>query len=220
MSRVLYPQKGMVLFEGKDITKIGLKKLCQKIAFVPQDTLISFSFTVWEIVLMGRIPHLKRFQFETKKDFLIAQNSLRLTDTVGLREKSIDQLSAGERQRVVISKALAQEPNLLFLDEPTSHLDIGHQIRILDLLKGINREKGLTVVVVLHDLNLASEYCERLILLNNGRIFRDGKPDEVLTYRNIEEVYKTTVLVNTNPKSLKPHVMLISNIEQCVQNYS
>jgi len=210
MSRVLYPQKGKILFENKDITKMRLKELCRKIAFVPQDTLISFSFSVWEIVLMGRIPHLKRLQLETKRDFTIAQNSLSLTDSLQLREKGIDQLSAGERQRVIIAKALAQEPILLFLDEPTSHLDIGHQIQILDLLKRLNRKTHLTIVMVMHDLNLASEYCSRLLLLNEGRVFEDGVADEVLTYQNIETVYETIVVVNKNPISSKPYVTLIS----------
>lgn len=210
MTRALLPQREMVLFEGRDITKMSLKDLCRQIAFVPQETMISFSFTVWEVALMGRIPHLKRLQLERKLDFEITKNSLSLTDSLQLREKNIDQLSAGERQRVIIAKALTQEPVLLFLDEPTSHLDIGHQIRILDLLKGLNRKKNLTIVMVLHDLNLASEYCNRLILLNDGRIFKEGTPQEVLTYQNIEAVYKTVVVVDKNPISSRPHVMLVS----------
>lgn len=209
MSRVLSLQKGKILFEEKDIFQMKLKELCQKIAFVPQDTLITFSFTVWEIVLLGRIPHLSRLQFETKKDFVIAKNSLSLTDSLHLRDKKIDQLSAGERQRVIIAKALAQNPALLFLDEPTSHLDIGHQIEILSLLKKLNQEKRLTVVMVLHDLNLASEYCDRLLLLNEGKVFKEGVSSEVLTYQNIETVYKTTVLVDRNPISSKPYIVLV-----------
>lgn len=210
MSRVLLPQKGMVAFEDEDITNMRLKELCRRIAFVPQDTVISFSFSVWEIVLMGRIPHLGRLQLETKKDFIIAERSLLLTDSLQLKERSIDQLSAGERQRVIIAKALAQEPVLLLLDEPTSHLDIGHQIEILDLLKKLNRERNLSIVMVLHDLNLASEYCNRIILLNEGEIFKSGSPQEILTYQNIEAVYKTVVVVNKNPISSKPYVMLVS----------
>lgn len=210
LSRVLHPQKGTILFENKDIAKIKLKDLCRKTAFVPQDTLISFSFSVWEIVLMGRIPHLQRLQFETKEDFAIAENALLLTDTLQLKEKKIDQLSAGERQRAIIAKALTQEPILLLLDEPTSHLDIGHQIEILDLLRQLNRERKLSIVMVLHDLNLASEYCNRIILLNNGEIFKNGAPNDVLTYQNIETVYKTVVIVNKNPISSKPYVVLVS----------
>jgi len=215
MSRVLTLQKGNIILEDKDITRMNLKEFCRKVAFVPQDTLINFSFSVEEIVQMGRIPHLKRLQFETRHDFLITQNALSLTDTLYLKEKEIDTLSAGERQRVIIAKALAQEPALLFLDEPTSHLDIGHQIQILDLLKKMNRQNNLTIAMVLHDLNLASEYCNRIILLNEGRIFKEGSPKEVLTYQNIETVYKTVVVVNKNPMSSKPYVVLISGDNIC-----
>lgn len=208
MSRVLPPAKGMITLEGSDINRMDLKVFCRQVAFVGQDTIINFSFTAEELVLMGRIPHLRRLQFETRRDISIARNSLSLTDTLELKEKFIDELSAGERQRVIIAKALAQEPILLLLDEPTSHLDIGHQIQILNLLKKLNREKNLTIVIVLHDLNLASEYCNRLILLNQGAIFQKGEAQEVLTYQNIEKVYKTLVIVEKNPISLKPHIML------------
>lgn len=215
LSRALIPQKGHIDLEGNDGRRMRLRDFCRKVAFVPQDITINFSFTVWEIALMGRIPHLGRLELETKKDFEITANALSLTDTSRLKEKYIDNLSAGERQRVVIAKALAQEPVLLFLDEPTSHLDIGYQIQILDLLKKLNREKGLTIVMVLHDLNLASEYCERLILLDKGAIFKEGSPSEVLTYENIETVYKTVVLVNKNPLSSKPFVTIVSGENRC-----
>ena len=210
MSRALSPSSGSIAFEGKDIGQMPLKEFCRKVAFVLQDTLINFSFSVEEIVLMGRIPHLRRMQFETKSDFSITHHALSLTDTLYIKEKAIDELSAGERQRVIIAKALAQEPMLLFLDEPTTHLDIGHQVQILDLLKKLNRETNLTIVMVLHDLNLASEYCNRLILLNEGKIFKDDFPEKVLTYQKIEEVYKTIVVVNKNPISSKPNIMLVS----------
>lgn len=213
MSRALTPQKGNVLLEGKDILKIGLKEFCRKAAFVSQDPAVNFSFTVLEMALMGRIPYLKRMQQETRQDLSIAENALELTDTLHLRQKQIDELSAGERQRVIIAKALAQEPLILFLDEPTSHLDIGHQIQILDLLKRLNREKNLTIIMVLHDLNLASEYCNRIVLLNEGKIFKEGTPFEVLTYQNIEAVYKTVVVVNNNPINSKPYVVLVSGVK-------
>lgn len=209
LSRVLKPQAGTILFEQREMRKMGLREVSRQVAFVPQESLITFSFSCWEIVLMGRIPHLGRFQQESKRDFAVCEKVLLFTDTLGQKEKKIDELSAGERQRVIIAKALAQEPILLFLDEPTSHLDIGHQIQILDLLKRLNRQTNLTIVIVLHDLNLASEYCQRLVLLNEGRIFKDGRPEEVLTYENIEAVYKTIVIVNKNPLSAKPYVLLV-----------
>jgi iron complex transport system ATP-binding protein len=132
-----------------------------------------------------------------------------MTDTLYLEDKRLDELSSGERQRVIIAKALAQEPVLLFLDEPTSHLDIGHQVQILDLLRKLNRERDLTIVMVMHDLNLASEYSTRIVLLNEGRIFKEGPPGEVLTYWNIESVYRTVVVVKDNPVNSKPYVILI-----------
>ncbi|MBU4376308.1 MAG: ABC transporter ATP-binding protein [Candidatus Omnitrophica bacterium] len=218
LSRVLVPRKGRIELSGKDIHKMALKEFSRKTAFVPQDILINFSFTVWEIALMGRIPHLGRLELETRNDFTIAEKALSLTDALYLKEKYIDNLSAGERQRVIIAKALAQEPILLLLDEPTSHLDIGYQIQILDLLKKLNREKGLSIIMVLHDLNLASEYCDRIILLNEGSIFKEGSPHEVLTYENIESVYKTVVLVNKNPLSSKPFITIIPGEDRCKQN--
>jgi iron complex transport system ATP-binding protein len=217
LSRVLIPRSGQVNLEENNIHQMKLKDFCRKIAFVPQDTMINFSFSVEEIVLMGRIPHLKRLQFETKKDLAIVQEALVMTDTLGLKDRYIENISSGERQRVWLAKALAQEPILLFLDEPTAHLDIGHQIQILDLLNKLNRKTSLTIIIVLHDLNLASEYCSRLVLLNDGQIFAQGLAQEVLTYQNIENVYQAIVVVNKNPISLKPFVISISK-EKCVQN--
>ncbi len=218
MSRALMPSKGNTELLGKDIFKMNAKAVAKKIAFIPQITLINFSFTVYEIVLMGRIPHLSRTAPETKKDFSIVEEALRLTDTLHLKNRKIDTLSAGECQRVIMAKAFAQEPALLFLDEPTSHLDIGHQIQMLDLLVDLNCKNNLTVVVVLHDLNLASEYCKKIILVSSGEIFKEGSPEEVLTYQNIESLYKTVVVVNKNPVTDKPHVLLISRGKQCRKN--
>lgn len=207
-SRVLLPRKGGIYFQGKDIFRMDLKEFCRSVAFVSQDISTAFSFSAMELVLMGRIPHLKRMQFEARKDVEISEKALALTDTLVLKDKRIDELSAGERQRVVIARSLAQEPVLLFLDEPTSHLDIGHQIQVMDLLGKLNR-KNLTIVMVLHDLNLASAYCNRICLLDNGSIFKEGPPEDVLTYKNIEAVYKTIVLVNDNPVTGRPNVVLV-----------
>lgn len=218
MTQVISAQRGQVLLKGRDIRKIGSKEFSRQVAFVAQEEPIDFPFTVGEIVLMGRIPHLRRLQSENAGDFRVAEEALTATDALRLKDKDIDRLSAGERQRVVIAKALAQEPILLFLDEPTSYLDIGHQILILDLLKKLNKDKALTVVIVMHDLNLASEYCDRLIMLDEGRIFREGVPEEVLTYQNIETVYKTVVVVKKNPVSSKPYVILISGKQLCRQD--
>lgn len=209
MSKVLLPKTGTITFQGNDISAMCLKEFAKVVSFVAQDTMINFPFTVLEMVLMARIPHLKRMQFETREDCLIAEKAMAMTDILHLREKKIDEISSGERQRVIIARAIAQEPLLLFLDEPTSHLDIGHQIQALDLLRRLNRQNNVTIIMVLHDLNLASEYCNRIVLLNEGKIFKEGSPREVFTYQNIETVYKTVIVVSNNPINSKPYVVLV-----------
>jgi iron complex transport system ATP-binding protein len=209
VTRVLPLRRGEVYFRESDIAKMPLKEFCRQVAFVSGELVTDFSFTVMEIVLMGRIPHLKRMQFESAKDIMVAKEALSMTDSLDLRDKRIDELSAGERQRVLIAKALATQPVLLFLDEPTAHLDIGHQTQILDLLKRLNRQKNLTIVTILHDLNLASAYTNRIALFNHGAIYKEGSPEDVLTYQNIEAVYKTVVLVNDNPVTHKPNILLV-----------
>ncbi|MFH0926638.1 MAG: ABC transporter ATP-binding protein [bacterium] len=208
--RLLRPQKGSIFFEGQDIWKIKIKDLAQKIAIVSQ-SLPQDSMKVEEFVLLGRIPHFKGIQFlETRKDIEITKRSLELTQTTRFKDQPLNEISGGERQLVLIARALAQEPRLLLLDEPTSHLDITHQVKILDMIRRLNKEVDLTVLMVLHDLNLASEYCSRLVLINNGRIYKIGNPEEVLDCQIIEEVYKTRVLVERNPLSVKPYVIVIS----------
>lgn len=209
-TRILRPSHGNIFFQGNKTDTMDLNDFCRKVAVVSSDITTNFSFTVMELALMGRIPHLGRLQFETKRDHEIAHYALALTDTTHVRDRSIDELSAGERQRAAVAKALAQEPILLFLDEPTAHLDIGHQIQIMDLLRKLNRERNLTIVAVLHDLNLASEYCNRIALLHEGKLFTQGNPEKVLTYQNIEAVYNTIVVVEENPINKKPYVILVS----------
>ncbi len=209
LTRVLLPFSGDILYRGKEILKIDLKELARDVAFVPQETSSAFSFNVLEVVMMGRYPHLGRFQMESKRDYEIAYKALEELKCLEFIDKDIDEVSAGEKQRVIIAKALAQEPSVLVLDEPTSSLDIGHQIEIFDLIKRLNIDKKITVISVLHDLNLAGDYCDRIMLMDEGRIFKLGAVDEILTYQNIEKVYKTTVLVNESPATKKPHIVLV-----------
>lgn len=210
ITRILKPHKGEILIDGKNIWKIPLKEISQMVA-VSSQLLDPVLTTVEEYILLGRLPYYRKYQFfETSKDETIVERYMRLTDTFRLKESLMTELSGGERQLASIARALAQEPILLLLDEPTSHLDITHQAQIMELIGRLNRELGLTVLMVLHDLNLASEYCSRLLLLNNGSIHKLGTPEEVLTYRTIEEVYKTVVLVKKNPLSGKPYVFLIT----------
>lgn len=210
ISRILKPKSGKVTFTGKDIWQMRYRDLARSVAVVSQRFQSSW-MSVEEFVLMGRIPYFDRFQFiESRRDREIAQKYIDLTGIAHLREKQMEEISGGERQLAQIAKALTQEPELLLLDEPTSHLDITHQVGMLDLIKRLNRELGITVVMVLHDLNLSGEYCNKLILINEKNIYRMGTPAEVLTYQAIEDVYKTVVVVDKNPISKKPFVLLVS----------
>lgn len=206
ITRLLKPWNGKIFLNGNDISSLSTRDVARTVATMPQFLEVPFSFTVEEFVKMGRYPFKNKFESLNRHDFEAIENALSLTDTLPLRERLILELSGGERQRVVLAQALCQEPKLLLLDEPTAHLDIGHQIEILDLIKKLSKQNKLTVIVVLHDLNLASEYCNKIALLNNGKLFRYGGPEQVLTYQNIEEVYKTCVVVKNNPVTKKPYI--------------
>ncbi|MCG4586285.1 ABC transporter ATP-binding protein, partial [Anaerosalibacter bizertensis] len=150
LSNLYNPESGFIKVYGKDIKKYRTKELAKNISLVPQDTTISYDFTVFDIVMMGRFPYLDRFKKENEKDFKIVAEALKKTNTFHLRNRNINEISGGERQRVIIARALAQESEIIFLDEPTSHLDINHQIDLLNLLKQLNEEKGTTIILVIH----------------------------------------------------------------------
>ena len=197
MSGVLRPQAGSVLWLGRPLAQVRRADLARQLAVVPQDTAIEFPFSVLEVVLMGRAPHLGGFAFEGDRDIAAAQAALRRTATSHLAHRCIHELSGGERQRVTLARALAQEPQVLLLDEPGAFLDIRHAVEIYDLLRDLQAE-GMTIATVLHDLNLAALYCDRVALLKAGRLVRLGAPGEVITYATLTEVYETEVYVDTN----------------------
>ena len=209
MTNILAPDSGGVRLNGTPIAALGARALAKQVAVLPQSVETAFSFTVGEFVRLGRFPHGGRFGNPGARDERVVDEALDMTDVAGLRDNIIGELSGGERQRALVAQAVVQEPELFLLDEPTAHLDIGHATAVMDLLARLNRERGVTVCVVLHDLNQASEYCERLILLSEGRIHTEGAPKEVLTYQHIEDVYKTVVVVNDNPISKRPHVLTV-----------
>lgn len=206
----LTKKAGHVLLNGQDLSGLTLKERACKLAIVSQIS-DAPEMTVEEYLLMGRIPHHSRYQFfDTTEDYRIVHQYAELTGVFSFMDKQISQLSGGELQLVSITRALVQEPELLLLDEPTSHLDIAHQVQILNLVQQLNENLGLTVLMIVHDLNLASEYCNQLVLMKKGEIVQTGTPEQVLTYENIEKVYDTAVVTQTNPISGNPAVFLVS----------
>lgn len=206
---ILAPHQGTVTVSGTDIRKIPRKALSRTMAFVAQDSPEPPPFTVSECVLMGRAPHLGRLQFERERDFAVARHAMEVTGTLSLASRSMNDLSGGEKKRAHIARALAQEPQILFLDESTAHLDMKHTAAVFDLLKGLNRRENLTVLAVTHDINTAALYCDRLLLLNRGRLHAQGCPQEVLTEANIREVFETPVTIGRNPETGLPQVSLL-----------
>ncbi len=209
LSSVLKPARGRVLLDGRPLGSFAPRELARTLAVVSQGGDAGYLFTVEELVSMGRAPYLGRFQSETASDKEIVRQVLELTGCLYLKDRLVSRLSGGERQRVSIARALAQQPRVLLLDEPTSHLDIGYQREILDLLKQLNMAEGMTVVAVLHDLNLASYFAGTLFLLNKGKIEAAGPPSEVVTAEHIASVYRTGVLVTPHPVLGTPHVFLL-----------
>jgi iron complex transport system ATP-binding protein len=207
--RLLSPQKGEILFELVPMRKMNRNDIAKKIAVVSQETQLLFPFSVLETVLMGRSPYLGQLMFESEKDLEIAKKAMEWTNILPFSERHVDELSGGERKRVFIARALTQEPEVILLDEPTANLDIHHQMDFLDLILTLNREKGLTIVMASHDMNIASEFCDRLVLFQKGRIYKMGTPEEVITKENIESVYGCEVWIDQNPISGMPRINLL-----------
>jgi len=207
LSAVLRGQ-GEVELNGKNVATYGRRELSRLFAVVQQEARVNFPYTAAEIVLMGRATYHSPLALEGKKDLEIARASMDLTDSLSLWNRYLHELSGGEKQRVMIARALAQEPAILLLDEPSAFLDLKHQVQVFELLRRLNRERGLTIVAALHDLNLAALFFPRLIMLRDGKIYRDGSPSEVLTENTIEEVYGVRVRIEQNPASGKPQLFI------------
>lgn len=208
LDRIYIPQKGSILLGGQPLAKLSRAAIARRIAFVPQDHSVQFPFTVADVVLMGRAPHTRGVAFENAHDRAVAHAMMTMTDIAHLADQPVTNLSGGERQRVFIARALAQEPEIILLDEPNAHLDIAHQIDVFKIIKRLNAESGLTVVSVSHDLNLAAAYSDRIAMMVCGTLAATGSPADVLTETRIHEVFRTPVIVDTHPIRKTPRVSL------------
>jgi len=195
LAGVLAPQAGAVRLAGRPLAGYRRIEVARRLAVLSQDAAVAFPFTALEVVLMGRTPHLPALGFPGPRDLALARAAMARLDVADLEERPIDQLSGGERQRVLLARTVAQEPAVLLLDEPTTHLDLRHQAELLDLLHEQSRGRGVAVMAVLHDLNLAALACDRLVLLAGGRVVHAGLPGAVLTVEVLREAYGAAVRV-------------------------
>ncbi len=218
ISRIITPETGFIYLDRQLLNQYSNNQLARLMAVVPQDTSVNYNFTVYDLVMMGRSPYQDRWGRISPGDREIVREALELTETIQFSDRDINELSGGERQRVIIARALAQRPQLLLLDEPTASLDINYQREIFDLLTRLNQELGLTVLVVSHDLNLSSQYCNKLVLLREGEIYKTGTPGEVMTSENIRAVYQTEVIIKNNPLTDRPYIILMPKGEVVRRN--
>ena len=198
--------QGSVALLQRPLTAYTRRELARRLALVPQLGAETFPFSVQEVLLMGRAPHMGLLGLESQKDRRIAQQAMRFTGVSHLGRRRLDQLSGGERQRVYLARAVCQEPAVILLDEPTAALDLAHQIRVMDLMARLREERGVTIVMVSHDINLAAMYADRLMLLKDGIRMAIGSPREIVTYQNIERTYGCRVLVGENPLGGYPQI--------------
>jgi iron complex transport system ATP-binding protein len=203
------PESGSILLSGRPVQSYSLRDRATHMGAVFQEEGDFFEFKVGEVVMMGRYPYLRRFRGETDEDRKAVYRAMEQTDTRQFADRPVTRLSSGERQRVILARALAQEPEILFLDEPTSYLDISHKIQIFEILRTLNLRKNLTVLVISHDLNFAAEYCRKIVLLDRGRIVSEGSPVEIFREDILRSVYGSAVAVIRNPFTDAPNVLVI-----------
>jgi iron complex transport system ATP-binding protein len=199
LAGLLRPHEGRVLLDGRDLVDLSRREIARRIAVVPQETHPAFDYTVMEMVLMGRHPHLGPFAVESPEDVEIGRQALAATGTEAMAERSYTTLSGGEKQRVIIASALAQSPDLLLLDEPTASLDLAYQLEIASLLARLNRERGVTMVLATHDLNLAAALCTHVVMIRGGAVLAEGATADVLTSSGVRDLYGVEADVRFHP---------------------
>jgi len=209
MAGIIKPQQGLVEILGRSNRGYTPRALARAIAFVPQRLPVDLPFSVRETVLLGRAPYQGRLGIESKKDLEIARQAMEFTEVDHLAGATIAQLSGGEQQRVFIARAICQEPEIMLLDEPTASLDLAHQVKVMDLMEKLKLEKGITVIMVSHDVNLAGMYSDQVLLLKDGEVVCRGIPSEVLSYRRLEETYGCKLVVDESPMGGFPRITLV-----------
>ena len=205
---ILKADSGLIQFKGTPLSKINKKLFAQSVSWIPQDHPMVFPFKVSEIVMMGRHPYLSALAFESEEDFDITRRAMETTMTSQFANRYFNEISGGEKQRVMIASALAQNPEIMLLDEPTSALDLKYQIQILNILKNLNVNHDMTLFIAMHDLNLASQFCNRLVLLSEGEIVRDGTPEQVLEKDILEQVYGIDIELSTRDGYIMVHPVI------------
>jgi iron complex transport system ATP-binding protein len=209
ITRLIQPTSGKIFLNGGEISDIPRQKLAKLVAVVPQNPTLPEPFTALEVVLMGRTPHLGLLRYEGEKDLAIVRNVMEATQTIAFAERRVAELSGGERQRLTIARALAQEPEIILMDEPTANLDINYQIETLNLARELCQKQELIVVLTLHDLNLASQYCDRLVVLGKGTVYCQGTPETVINAQTIRDVYGAEVYVYPHPVNKLPTTLIV-----------
>ena len=218
ITRIIPYQSGDVILDGKNILKENTKLLAKKMAILPQTPETTTGLTVGELVSYGRFPYQKGFGRLTKQDYEVIAWALDVTGTSDYKYRTIDALSGGQRQRVWIAMALAQETEIIFLDEPTTYLDLAHQLEVLELLQRLNKEQGRTIVMVLHDLNQAARFADYIIALKDGEIVKAGKSEEVITNEVLQKVFQIDAVIGKDPRTSKPMCMTYNLLKGEINN--
>lgn len=214
ISGLLPLKRGSITICGKDNSRLKNKERAQMVAVVPQSFHVEYNFLVEDIVMMGRNPYMDLWRKESREDFEIVEEAMKVTNTEMFRGRFYNELSGGERQRVILARAIAQKPRIILLDEPTSALDVHHQIEVMELISKLNRDENMTVLAVLHDINMASRFCKRMIMLQDGVVSEEGTPHEIVNQENMEGLYNMKLVIQESPLFQKPEIVPIRVMEE------